>query len=310
MININGFQPKHPGRMVWINGQLFQPEEAKVSIFDRSFLYGEGLFETLRTYQGKPFALDEHVERLASGAKKLRISVNFPLSVIKEEIQAGLSLVSEGDSVIRIVLSQCSNPPSLLVPTPESTNRTIIIEPLIESNIKKSGLKIGLLELSPGMGSLWGLKTTSYLGSLLGMRYAQECGLDEVLWFNHDKQIMEGTTSNILMTKTHATTGHVEVKTPPDSLGILPGITRYYVERACERLGYSFYQHPIFHDDWKQADEVLLCSSLKEVASVQQIDGNLINGGQSGPHSQLLSQEFHKIVAEELHLWTWLTRNI
>ncbi|HEY3235948.1 MAG TPA: aminotransferase class IV, partial [Polyangiaceae bacterium] len=218
-------------KIVLINGKQVETEDAKISIFDRGFLYGDSVFETLRTYGGVPFALEEHLRRLERSAQRVLIRLPEDLSVIDNEIRVAASLVhsaagaGEGDAFIRVMVTRGIGDDLGLDPNLASkASRVIIAGPLQKPSPEayEKGAKVVTYrtqrfgDATAAVGS----KVGNYLVAVLAMREASAAGAVEALIVDGDDRVVEGTTSNVF-----AVVGG-RLVTPPEQAGILEGITR------------------------------------------------------------------------------------
>lgn len=282
-----------------VNGQILPLEQAKVSVFDRSYLYGDSLYEVARTHRGRIFALDEHLARLAQSAELCRMTIHQKPEDFKREIQRTVDRFWETpggrnrDAYIRIIVSRgegrigfglsCLNTPSLY---------TLIVAPLEAptEELYRKGFRLQVSErlrndpraLDPAM------KSGNYLNSLLAYLDAASAGFDDALLCNLDGHLTEGTTFNIFYVRRGI------VATPPLDIGILDGITRRQVMGTARRIGVEVREVRFPRERLYEADEVFLTSTIKEVFPVTRVDQIRINNGKPGPVTQRLLVEFRK----------------
>lgn len=289
MINLNGklhFASESPkGLKAKPTGRPTHSEvlnEARVSVFDRSYLYGDSLYEVVRTYAGEFFLLDEHLERLKESADLCHLSLTQDLAFLKSEIlrthhafRQRFSQVSPNcpppEAYLRIVISRGEGKIGFGLGCLESgTLYTLYIqevEPPTPAQIKK-GLRLQIiprlrnspLALDPAM------KSGNYLNSLLGYLEAQEAGFDDALLCNADGHLTEGTTFNIFYFRNGI------LATPPLEIGILDGITRRTVIALASDLGHPVREVRFPRERLYEADEVFITSSVREVFPVTAVD--------------------------------------
>jgi branched-chain amino acid aminotransferase len=274
------------GIVVAIDGRLRSPERASISVFDRGFLFGDSIFEVLRTYGGVPFELGAHLDRLERSAAKMGITMPVTARQLAREVERTLAKGENPESYVRIVVTRGRGPLHIDPRTAEKPMRVIIAAPLLAlpSELHTHGVDVRSVRISRGTDGTRaaGAKVSAYVPNMLAFWSAREAGAHEALMVAEDGMISEGNSSNFFVVKDGA------VSTPPLSTGILGGITRALVERLCESLGVPFRERLLFASDVDRADEAFLTSSLREVVPVVGFDGKRIADGLPGPLSQRL----------------------
>jgi branched-chain amino acid aminotransferase len=271
-----------------MNGVHYRPEDAKVSVYDRGFLYGDSVFETIRTYRGSAFALIDHMQRLARSAERVGIAMPIEPSEFAAEVTGAIAAAQNPESYSRVMLSRGSGPlgldPSLAGPA----LRVILIEPLVPlpREYYRNGVEVITVRTVRAADAAPGAKVGNYLESLLALRAAKAAGAHEALIVNAAGQVMEGTTSNVFVVKDGT------VVTPPEEGGILPGITRAYLLTAAAGEGLTVRFAPLSPGDLEAADEVFISSSIREVLPVVRVDGKVIGSGAPGPVTRALHGAF------------------
>lgn len=284
-----------------INGQIYSPEEAKVSIFDRGYLYGDSLYEVVRSYQGEFFLIDEHLKRLQKSAELCRMTLGQNIKVYKDEIYRTFQIfrsrpenekieayarliVSRGVGKIGFGLS------SLL----SSTLYTIIIQPVEPPTTEqlKNGMKVKIVSrlrndrraLDPAM------KSGNYLNSLLAYLEANQENFTDALFLNAEGHLTEGTTFNIFYIKRGI------LVTPPLDIGILDGITRRKVIEIASQLGIPIREVRFPKERFYEADEAFLTSSVREVMPITQVDEHKIGSASAGPLTRKLMEAYQATI--------------
>lgn len=263
--------------MIFLHDRLVAPQDARIDPADRGFTLGDGVFETLRTYAGRPFRLDAHLARLADGAAALGIPLPFPMERIAEAVAETLAANHlDGDATIRITLTRGPGARGLLPPaTPRPTlmitaaaHRPGPGRPLtaIVSTIRRN-------EHSP----LSRLKTLNYLDSVLAQREAAAAGADEAILLNAAGRLACAARANLFVVRDG------RLLTPPVSEGVLPGIVRAEIVAIATELGLELRETPLDAGVLAAADEAFLTNSLIEIAALTRIDGRLVGGGRIGP---------------------------
>ncbi len=272
--------------LAYINGNFSPLQDAKISILDRGFRYGEGLFETVCIKEGKAIFLKEHFERLKNSAKALNL--NLPLD-LKQVTQITEKLIRDS-SLEKGVLN------IYLTATDEAgikTNLVIVVKD--EIRYKESDYKKGFTAIISSIRIDSSLpinshKTLSFLPHILAKKEAKEKGADDAILLNTKGFVLETTTRNIFMVKGN------KIITPPIGSGILPGITRAKILQLAPSLGLKVEEILLKADFLKSFDEVFLTSSLIEVMPVVKIDNTPINNGKVGQYAVILREKYRELI--------------
>lgn len=277
--------------VVWIDGQRFSAESAQVSVFDRGFLYGDSVFETLRTYGKKPFALEEHLARLERSAERVLIRMPLDRDGFRREVTEALSAVDHDESLVRIMLTR-GRGTSLgldpgLAPTPL---RVLLVMPLPAPLEQKYADGIGVItyrapRLADGTAAA-GAKVANYLAAVLAIDAARRASAEEALFVDPEQRVLEGSTSNVF-----AVIGG-RLVTPPEDLGILPGITRARVLSLAAKRGLVTEIRPISVDELFTSEELFISSSIREILPVVSVDGRRVGSGKPGKTTLALLSDF------------------
>lgn len=281
-------------RLVLVNGEPKAPEEAVVSVYDRGFLYGDSVFETIRTYGGKPFALEEHVQRLARSASRVLIELPLPIEEIAKEIERAVELAQNPESSIRVMLTRGTGPLGLDPDLARNPSRFVFVEPLKMPPVEayRDGIKTILVRTSRATDATAaaGAKVANYLTSLLALREAKQAQATEALIVDGNGMVVEGATSNVFVVK------NGDLVTPPESAGILPGITRAHLIEVAKELGVVVRFEELPEASILDADEVFISSSIREVLPVVRVDEKTIGDGKPGAMTRKLHSAFRKAV--------------
>jgi branched-chain amino acid aminotransferase len=281
------------GRVVYIDGVRFAPSEAKVSVFDRGFLYGDSVFETVRSYHGKLYALDEHIDRLRSSANSVGIAVPVADAVIAGEARAALQDAGNEESYVRVMLTRGQGPLGLDPALAKEPCRVVIVEPLqpLASTMYLEGVKVHCVQTVRASDAAHSAKLGNYLASALALEKARAVGAHEALVVNRDGLAVEGTTSNIFAVRAGG------LVTPALEDGILAGITRSVVlEIAAQRKIGVRYQ-ALAPAELAACDELFITSSIREILPVVQVDEAKVGTGAPGPVTRRLYEDFRRHVA-------------
>jgi branched-chain amino acid aminotransferase len=276
---------------VWINGTRVSPEEARVSVFDRGFLFGDGVFEVLRAYAGKPFALEEHLMRLEHSLEVMEIASPCSRAELVDEIQQAVAGLEE-DAYLRLTITRGEglglDPRGARTPT-----RVMIVakvqhdEALLAQGVSVASVRaVRATDASFAIGA----KVSAYVPNLLALMSAQRRGAYEAALVGDDGSISEGASSNLFLVTRGVLT------TPPLESEILPGITRRIVLECAQELGIPIRESLVFQYDVSGADEMFLTSSVREIVPVIAFDGRSVGLGLPGRITQALHHRYRERV--------------
>ncbi len=281
---------------IYIDGKFYAEADAKVSVFDHGLLYGDGVFEGIRFYDGRVFRLEEHLERLWDSAKSICLEVPISLSEMTEALLETIRQNDLRDGYIRLILTrgvgnlglnpaQCKRPSVIIIAA------TIA---LYSAEVYRKGLTVvtcatrrtNPASLNPAVKSL------NYLNNVMARIEANLAGADEALMLNDQGNVAECTADNVFLIK------HGQVFTPPISAGALRGITRGVVFQIAAELGIKITETDITRHDVFVADECFLTGTAAEVIPVIKADGRVIGTGQPGPIGTRMIARFREITHE------------
>jgi branched-chain amino acid aminotransferase len=283
--------------IVNVNGRLSDQKDAVVSVFDHGFLYGEGVYETLRTYNGEPFLFDRHMKRLRASADMLALQVPLTDDEIERRFRetvraAGLGGDPSREAYIRILVTrgvgELSYDPS---GCPDPTV-VVIVKPHVAppAEVFAKGVRVALVPIvrnHPGSVSPL-IKSNNLLNNALAMQEALRRGGFEGIMRNHKGELAECTQSNLFIVKNGA------ALTPPIDAGLLPGITRAYLFEIGAELGIPVREQVLKDADLFSADECFLTSTTREVLSIVRVDDATIGMGVPGPVTHALLEGFRQ----------------
>jgi len=269
------------GTVVSLNGDLVAPEEARISIFDRGFLYGDSVYEVVRTYRGVPFELDDHLARLESSAARIGMRLPVPIETFAAEVAQTHAASGNEDSYIRIVSTRGSGTLGLDPRLAENPVRMVIAMPLSPPppEVYAEGAAGALVSVRRNLRDAIDpqAKTGNYLNSVMALAEAKQRGAYEAVMLDHRDYVTEGASSNVF-----AVMGD-RVLTPPLDVGILEGITRRVVMRVCAQGGLRVLELPLTQAALETADEVFITSSIREIVPIVKVDDRTIGAGRPGP---------------------------
>jgi branched-chain amino acid aminotransferase len=279
--------------VVMIDGRIVPPEAAVISVFDRGFLYGDSVYEVMRTYEGVAFALREHIDRLYRSARRVHIDIPIPIEQMTSEALEAVAASSIKSSAVRIHVSRGIGPLGLDTAMARDPSRVIIVAPLHppSDDDYRHGIGVALVrtERTVDNTEAAGAKVANYLVSLLAVREAQAVGAKEAIIVDGRGRVLEGATSNVFVVAQGV------LLTPPDTEGILPGITRSYLLRAAESIRLPVRVTTLTRGDLLTADEVFISSTSREVLSVTKVDDQVVGTGEVGPISRAIHRAFRKL---------------
>jgi branched-chain amino acid aminotransferase len=266
---------------VMIDGELRAPGAQLVSVFDRGFLYGDSVFETLRTYAGEPFGLTEHIDRLARSAALVFIELPVARTTLEAEVRAAVAAGQNPESYVRVMVTRGQGALGLDPGLAERPTRVIIVQPLVtppEHHYSEGVAAITYrTQRQADATSAVGAKVGNYLVSVLAMREASRVGAVEALIVDARGAVLEGGTSNVFLVHDG------RLITPDVSAGILPGITRAHVLEVAQALGVTVELRTPTVSEAQAADELFITSSIRELMPVVRLDDRSIGKGKPGP---------------------------
>jgi branched-chain amino acid aminotransferase len=284
------------GEIVYLNGRLILRSKATISALDYGFLYGFGLFETMRAYAGKVFRLDNHLNRLEDSAELLGLSIEG--MELKGAVMDTIKANRLGNARIRITISPGKGAINADMGTCKKNTVLVVAEKYIPCTQKvyRDGFRAVTSSFRRNSLSLLaGLKSTSYLMSVMARQEAKKAGADEAICLNEKGLLAEASMSNIFV----VTDGRL--RTPSLESGILPGITRQTVLELASRMGISNFEDDIEPDELYKAKEAFLTSSLLEIMPLTGIDDKCINDGRVGSITKKLMAAYKQLVSTELN---------
>jgi branched-chain amino acid aminotransferase len=273
-----------------VNGVVVPAEEARVSVLDNGFAFGDSVYEVLRTYGGLAFEPGRHFRRLRSSAARLGFSVPSSDASLLEQVDGLLDRAGKVESYIRIIVSRGLGDCSYNFDRVQGPTVVMIQKPLprYPASHYDEGIRVAAVgvrrnhprALDPA------IKSSNLLNNILAVREAQSRGAEEPVLLNHESFLAEGASANVFLARGGA------LLTPPLSAGILAGITREVVLELLPGLGVRFREQPLHLDDLLSADEAFLTSTTREVVPVRQVDETPIGEGGPGPLTRRVMQAF------------------
>ena len=277
-----------------VNGEVLPAAEARVSVLDTGFTFGDSVYETLRTYGGRPFHLDRHLARMRASAGRL----GLPLPAegdFARDIDAVLRRSGNPESYIRLMASRGVGDVSYHFDRVVGPTRVVIVKPyeplpprayaegvaVIVSSVRRNSPRA----LDPA------IKSGNLINNILAVREAQAAGALEPILLNEAGEVAEGASANVFIVRGGG------VLTPPLDAGILPGVTRALVLEIGRSLGLDMREETVRVDDLRGADEAFITSTLKEAVPVRAVDGRPVGQGRPGPVTLRLLQAYRDYAA-------------
>ena len=283
--------------LVYIDGEYHPKGNAKISVYDHGLLYGDGVFEGIRAYNGIVFHLREHIERMQEGLRITRINITLSKQELMDAVVETLRKNNFMDAYIRLVVTRGRGDLGLdprKSPKPSIIIMTEPVAPAHGREAKEKGISAIISSYRRDMvdGTSHELKSLNYIQSVLAKFQAIDAGTDEVVMLDHRGMVSEFHGSNLFLIKQGA------VHTPTSASGILHGITRSRVLKLAEELGYDVHERDITPYELLNADEVFLTGTLAEVVPVVKIQGVLIGDGKPGPVTREIIKGFQRMTED------------
>ena len=276
-----------------VNGRIASDKDAVISVFDHGFLYGEGIYETLRTYGRRPFLYDRHMRRLRRSAELIELPIPFTDEELLAEIsRTTIAAALEGEAYIRVLVTRGVGDLTYDVRATPVPSVVIIVKAHTElpAETYEQGVAVAIVDVvrnHPGSVSPM-IKSNNLLNCALAMQEAYRKGAFEGVMRNYLGELAECTTSNLFIV--HNGT----VMTPPLSAGLLPGITREFVFDLGWEIGVEVREQPMRDADLLGADEAFLTGTTREIVPITSVDGTTIGSGAAGPVTRRLLQAFRR----------------
>jgi branched-chain amino acid aminotransferase len=282
--------------LVYIDGQYYPKSQAKISVYDHGLLYGDGVFEGIRAYNGVVFKLKEHIDRLYRSAHA--IMLNIPLT--KEEmINAVLETLRKNnlrDAYIRLVVTRGFG--DLGIDPRKCQKPTIIIITdsikIHSSEAKEKGIRAMIVWVRRDSvdATSHEVKSLNYMNSILAKIEANIAGYDEAICLDKNGYVSEGAAENLFIVR------EGKIITPPTSTGALVGITRKVILKLAQKIGYPTIEANITPTDLLTADEAFFTGTAAEIVPIVEVNKRIIGEGKPGPVTRHLMSEFEKLVQD------------
>jgi branched-chain amino acid aminotransferase len=283
---------------IWMDGQLLDREQAAVSVFDHGVLYGDGVFEGIRIYNGRIFQCTAHVDRLYESAEKIRLEIPYSKQDLVDAMTQCIEVNGLTDGgYIRLVITRGAGTLGLhpfMCPKP----CVFIIADQIQlypPELYETGMGVVIakrIRISPTMLDP-AVKSLNYVNNIMAKIEAIDVGLLEAVMLNDQGNVSECTGDNIFIIKDGA------IVTPPVTAGILIGVTRNVAIRLAKQLGIEVAERDMKPDELKAADEIFLTGTAAEIMAVTKVDETVIGSGKAGPVTTKLLEAFRAFIETE-----------
>jgi branched-chain amino acid aminotransferase len=289
--------------VVNLDGVLVPPDQAKVSVFDRGFLYGDSVYEVIRTYGGRPFEEDAHLARLRHSAERIALVPKWDAARIAREIARTLDAArgadrpdseaapwNVGERYVRVVMTRGAGAIGLDPALAVDPVALVVVQPLSGPpvSVYRDGVKaaiVGVRHAAPEAIDP-SAKTGAHLPNVLAVKEARDAGAHEALLLDGRGFVTEGSSSNVF-----AVAGAI-LRTPPVAAGILEGVTRGLVLRLARAAHVAVDEAPLLPEDLEGADEVFITSTVREIVPVTRLGEHVVGGGRPGPVTRRLHAAF------------------
>jgi len=282
---------------VYLNGELVDKESALISVFDHGYLYGDGVFEGIRAYNGIIFKLREHLDRLYRSAHMIMLEIPLAKVKMQEAVIATMKANNLKDAYIRVVVSRGEGDLGLDPRKCKNPNVVIITDKIVlyPQELYEKGMEIITVPTRRNIPEAINpqIKSLNYLNNILAKIEAINSGYQEAIMLNHDGLVVECTGDNIFILKENV------LLTPPAYLGALKGITRDTVIELARKKGIEVKEDVITRYDLYNAQECFLTGTAAEIVPVVKIDGRVIGNGKPGKITLQLIEDFRELTIRD-----------
>jgi branched-chain amino acid aminotransferase len=276
-----------------VNGRITPECEAVISVFDHGFLYGEGIYETMRTYHGRPFLFDRHMRRLRRSAAMIELALPFSDEELAAQIrdtQAAAKL--DGEVYIRVLVTRGVGELTYDLKATPNPSIVIIVKPQIDppAEAYEKGVRVMVVDIVRNHPATVNpmIKSNNLMNSALAMQQALRSNAFEGVMRNYRGELSECTTANLFIVKNNV------ALTPPLEAGLLPGITREFLFDIGEDAGVEVAEKVLVDEDLFRADEAFLTSTTRELVPIVTVNDRTIGNGRPGPVTGKLLNAFRR----------------
>jgi branched-chain amino acid aminotransferase len=279
---------------VMVNGRVSAERDAVISVFDHGFLYGEGIYETMRTYNGRPFLYDRHMRRLRRSAQMIALALPFSDDELAAQIRETTAAAHLGgaEAYIRVLVTRGVGELTYDLNATPTPSIVVIVKPQIDppAETYAKGVPVVIVSIVRNHPASVNpmIKSNNLMNSALAMQEAYRHGAFEGVMRNYRGELSECTTSNLFIVKSGV------ALTPPLDAGLLPGITREFLFDVGETVGVEVREQVLHDEDLYGADEAFLTSTTREAVPITTVDGRPVGSGRPGPVTARLLEGFRR----------------
>jgi len=277
-----------------VNGRITPGGEAVISVFDHGFLYGEGIYETMRTYRGRPFLFDRHMKRLRRSAGMIELRLPFGDTELAAQIRATQDAATlDGEAYIRVLVTRGVGELTYDLKATPNPSLVIIVKPQIDpaAEVYDNGVRVVIVDVVRNHPATVNpmIKSNNLMNSALAMQQALRSNAFEGVMRNYKGELTECTTSNLFVVKNGV------ALTPPLEAGLLPGITREFLFDVGKEIGVEVAEKVLRDEDLFRADEAFLTSTTRELVPIVTVNDRTIGNGRPGPVTWKLLNAFRRV---------------
>jgi branched-chain amino acid aminotransferase len=283
---------------VYVNGHITPADQAVVPVYDHGFVYGEGVYETMRTYNRVPFLYDRHMRRLRQSADRIALPVPFDDGAMLTWIDRTIAAAGDlREAYVRVLHTRGVGDLTYdLSSTPQPTT-VVIVKPFeaYPARVYNDGIRLALVDMLRNHPQSVNpiIKSNNLMNNALAMQAAYRSGAEEALMCNYRGELTECSQSNFFLVRGGA------VLTPPSAAGLLEGITRAFLFELGRELAIDVREETLYPNDLDRADEMFITSTTRELSPVVNVDGRRVGDGKPGPITKKLTALYQQR-AEEL----------
>jgi branched-chain amino acid aminotransferase len=278
------------GMFASVNGDVVPVEEARVSVLDNGFTFGDSAYETIRTYRGRPFEWGRHIRRLRASAGRLGFEIPLTDAQLLERLDAALVRAANPESYIRLIVSRGVGDISYHFERVKGPTVVMVVKPHVDfpDAHYTEGVEVALVDIRRNHPRALdpAIKSSNLLNNVLAVREAQSRGAEEAVLLNQEGRLAEGASTNVFVVRGE------RLRTPPLSTGILAGITREVVLELAASLSIDAGEENLGAEDLRTANEAFLTSSTREIVPIRRVDGHPIGDGRPGRTTLRLLEAF------------------
>jgi branched-chain amino acid aminotransferase len=277
-----------------VNGRITPECEAVISVFDHGFLYGEGVYETMRTYHGRPFLFDRHMRRLRRSAHMIELPLPFSDEALGAQIRATQDAAKlDGEAYIRVLVTRGVGELTYDLKATPNPSLVIIVKPQVDppADAYDKGVRVVIVDIVRNHPATVNpmIKSNNLMNSALAMQQALRSNAFEGVMRNYKGELTECTTANLFIVNNNV------ALTPPLEAGLLPGITREYLFDVGRDVGVEVTETILRDDDLFRADEAFLTSTTRELVPIVTVNDRMIGNGSPGPVTWKLLNAFRRV---------------